>query len=169
MCKVAYTMYSVEAVANYILSYAREKGIEDMTNLKMQKLMYFSQGFALVRLEHPLFDSPIEAWTYGPVVPALYVKLKKYGTAPIRDYLESPDVISRGSSGKEVLDEVMGLLGRLTPSALVELTHDENSPWAATWLNGVGCGHQIKLWQMVFYFQELLGENRQRNHETCAE
>lgn len=158
MCEIAYTIYSVEAVANYILNYARKTGIGDVTNLKMQKLVYFAQGFALARLKHPLFDSPIEAWTYGPVIPVLYKQLKKYGASPISNYLESPDVIPREGPAKMILDEVMRRLGRLTPPALVELTHDEGSPWAATWLNGVGCGRQIMLWQMVFYFQELLGE-----------
>jgi uncharacterized phage-associated protein len=42
------------------------------------KLVYYAQGFALALLDRPLFPQHIEAWIYGPVVPALYREYKSY-------------------------------------------------------------------------------------------
>jgi uncharacterized phage-associated protein len=50
-----------------------------MSNLKLQKLMYYAQGFSLVLFNKPLFPERIEAWIHGPVIPAVYHKYKGYG------------------------------------------------------------------------------------------
>ena len=77
MCKVNYPVYSVSAVANCILDQGKAQQLE-ITNLKLQKFAYFAQGWALARLDHPLFNEEIQAWTYGPVIPYLYAQAKKY-------------------------------------------------------------------------------------------
>ena len=68
--------YSVQDIAKWILTRNRlEVQTEDgdyISNLKLQKLLYYSQGCFLALRDEPLFDSPIEAWTYGPVVPEVY-------------------------------------------------------------------------------------------------
>ena len=56
-------------VAQYFLAKADEDAGDLMSNLKLQKLVYYAQGFALVLLEKPLFPERIEAWIHGPVVP----------------------------------------------------------------------------------------------------
>lgn len=43
-----------------------------MTAMKVEKLVYYCQGWHLARHGSQLFDAPIEAWREGPVVPALY-------------------------------------------------------------------------------------------------
>lgn len=58
---------NVNDVAAYIVQ--REGRISTM---KLQKLCYFAQGWSLVWADKPLFDEPIEAWRYGPVIPELY-------------------------------------------------------------------------------------------------
>ncbi|HCU23588.1 MAG TPA: hypothetical protein DF383_01115, partial [Deltaproteobacteria bacterium] len=60
-------MTSVHDVATYIL-----KKTGPITAMKLQKLVYYSQAWSLVWDEKPLFKEKIEAWTNGPVVPALY-------------------------------------------------------------------------------------------------
>ncbi|HBY79059.1 MAG TPA: hypothetical protein DEG47_19150, partial [Cyanobacteria bacterium UBA11148] len=54
-------------VAKYILTKTGE-----MTAMKLQKLVYYSQAWSLVWDESPLFDEDIQAWANGPVVPILY-------------------------------------------------------------------------------------------------
>ncbi len=76
-------MHSVIDVANYFLSLVNEDQGEGITNMKMQKLVYYAQGFSLAMLNKPLFEEPIEAWQYGPVVPTLYHAFKKYGNVPL--------------------------------------------------------------------------------------
>src|SRR3954467_14546921 len=60
-------MATAHDVAAYIL---RKQG--EMTAMKLQKLVYYSQAWSLVWDEEPLFKEPIQAWANGPVVPALY-------------------------------------------------------------------------------------------------
>ena len=45
---------------------------DDVTNLKVQKLVYYAQGFYLALNGKPLFNNDIKAWAHGPVVPELY-------------------------------------------------------------------------------------------------
>ena len=58
-------------VANYFLSIPE---YEDLTNLKLQKLVYYAQGIHLAIYGKPLFNEAIKAWEHGPVVPELYRK-----------------------------------------------------------------------------------------------
>lgn len=53
-------------VAKYILS---KTGT--IPAMKLQKLVYYSQAWALVWDEKPLFTAPIQAWANGPVCPRL--------------------------------------------------------------------------------------------------
>ena len=56
-------------VARFFINIANTIPTYDlMTNLRVNKLLYFAQGECLRRLGYPLFDDDIEAWTYGPVV-----------------------------------------------------------------------------------------------------
>ncbi len=153
MCKVNYNVYSVEAVANCVLHFARKAKIE-VTNLKLQKLVYFVQGFALAELNRPLFLNEIQAWTYGPVIPDLYHRLKHYGAGVVSGTLEAPDTLSEDADACGVVQRVMGKLGNLPVTQLVRLSHMENSPWDVAW----ECGKytKISLKQMTIYFKDML-------------
>ena len=71
-------MISAIQVAQYLLALAHSKG-DQISNLKLQKLLYYLQGFSLVVNNKPLFPEAIEAWTHGPVVASVYHKYSKYG------------------------------------------------------------------------------------------
>ena len=153
MCKFGYKTYSVAAVANRVLSVAHDKGIE-VTNLKLQKLVYFVQGFALAMLEHPLINDEIQAWTYGPVIPELYHKVKGYDADPITGTLEAGDSIEDDPDADKVIKAVVEKLGHLSVTQLVNLSHRDNSPWAAAW--NKERYSRIPLWQMAIYFKDML-------------
>jgi uncharacterized phage-associated protein len=60
-------------VARYFIVRAYEDGIEaEMTNMKVQKLLYYAQSLHLALYDEPLFDEVIQAWRYGPVCPPAY-------------------------------------------------------------------------------------------------
>ena len=61
-------------LANYILKKAQEQGIS-VTNSKLQKILYYVQGYYMARFNHPLFPDEIQAWKFGPVVPNVYLSL----------------------------------------------------------------------------------------------
>ncbi|MDR1041744.1 MAG: DUF4065 domain-containing protein [Deltaproteobacteria bacterium] len=79
---------SAIAVANWFIERNRKES-GDLTHLKLQKLLYFAQGWHLAYYDVPLFEDPIEAWKYGPVVRSVYFALSRRGkNEVIKDPIE---------------------------------------------------------------------------------
>ena len=117
-------------VAQYLLAKADEDAGDLISNLELQKLVYYAQGFALAVLDGPLFPEPIEAWTHGPVVPVLYHEYKGFGSGPI----PSPKVLDFAKyplDTRALLDEVYATYGQFAAWKLREMTHQE-PPWRDT-------------------------------------
>lgn len=113
-------MATVHDVAAYIL-----KKAGGMTAMKLQKLVYYSQAWSLVWDEAPLFDEPIQAWAYGPVVPALYALHR--GRFNLSEWPEGdPEKLSPDQL--ETIDAVIEYYGAKSPQWLSDLTHMED-PW----------------------------------------
>lgn len=75
-------------LVNHILAVADARGIK-ITNLQLQKILYFSVIEALRRnilstdeLEE-IYNEPFLVWRYGPVVESIYEEYKKYGSTSI--------------------------------------------------------------------------------------
>ena len=119
-------------VAHYFLLMQEDLQTQDrITNLIMQKLCYYAQGFALVNLNRPLFFEDIEHWKHGPVVPSLWRQYRAAGSRPIPvppqpldPYLFTPEI-------RNVLDQVNLLYGSLSAIELRNQTHRE-PPWIDT-------------------------------------
>ena len=120
-----------EDVARYFLAKQEHVGTGGrITNLKIQKLCYYAQGFALVRLGRPLFFDPIERWDHGPVVPPLWRNYRQFGNGPI--LLEGPmDAAKYNRQIRSVLDVVFARYGQYSAPELRNMTHSE-SPWLDT-------------------------------------
>lgn len=103
---------------------------EAMTHLKLQKLLYYAQGFSLALSggKQPMFGDTIEAWKHGPIVPAVWKAYKDYGGAP----LPLPDGFdpSKGLKDGEqaLLNDVWNAYGQFSAWKLRNMTHEE-SPW----------------------------------------
>ncbi len=69
-------------VATWFLAWAEGEDAP-VSNLKLQKLLYYAQGHHLAANHNVLFDDRIEAWAHGPVVPAVYHEFKRCGSGPI--------------------------------------------------------------------------------------
>jgi uncharacterized phage-associated protein len=107
-------------VAEYIL---RQHG--RMSTMKLQKLVYYSQAWALVWDEAPIFNEPIAAWANGPVVPALFDYHR--GMFDISHVLTgNPDVLS--SDQQETVNAVLHFYGNKSAQWLIDLCHTEE-PW----------------------------------------
>jgi uncharacterized phage-associated protein len=81
-------MLTVFDIADYFISknhlnYNDEVKYDYITNMKLQKLVYYAQGVYTGIVETPLFKETIEAWTYGPISPDLYHKFKIFENKPI--------------------------------------------------------------------------------------
>ncbi|OOZ35622.1 Panacea domain-containing protein [Solemya velesiana gill symbiont] len=122
-------MPSIHDVAQYFVA----KGIDSedcgMSNLKLQKLVYYAQGFHLALYDQPLFEERIFAWTHGPVSPDLYHKYKEHGKSPITDVEYNPS--DRFTDEQiDFLEEIYEVFGQFSAWKLRNMTHSE-PPWQA--------------------------------------
>ena len=141
-------------VANYILEISQDDELEDgeyelISHMKLQKLVYFCQGYFLALSGRPLFNESIEAWPHGPVCPRLYQSLKRYGSSPITACID-PDKINLDEQEKSIIRMVYKAYGQYSSSRLRAMTHDDG-PW-----NNTDSGAEIPLDAMLSYFDSLL-------------
>lgn len=122
---------SAKDVAEYFVSLVDEDEGDLMSNLKLQKLLYYSQGFHLALFGLKLFPEPIEAWSLGPVVKSVYNHYKEHGGDPIHFAPDEFDLDKFDAQTGEFLDEIFGVYGQYSASALVRFTHEE-PPWKET-------------------------------------
>ena len=143
-------MLSCFAVANYFLTQQDDDAGDYISNLKLQKLMYYAQGFYLALHGEPLFAESIEAWKHGPVIPGLYHKYKEYGS----DFIPADPDFEIDSIPKKVrdhLDEVYSVFGQFSAWKLRNMTHGE-----APWINNERFSTVISHKEMEEYFKTLL-------------
>ena len=123
-------MLSCDDVARYFLAKQDEDAGDTISNLKLQKLVYYAQGCALALLDRPLFKDPIWAWTHGPVVDSLYHEYKRWEAGAIPPP-EDMDFTLYSHDEREVLDEVYEVYGQFSAWKLRDMTHSE-PPWLET-------------------------------------
>lgn len=144
-------MASASNVAKYFLTLSEPDVGDSVSNLKLQKLVYYAQGFHLALYDKPLFDDPIVAWEHGPVVESLYHTYKDNGSLGITVPTDfDGSVLSE--SERELLDEVWDVYGQYSAWRLREMTHEE-PPWKQTLRSGT-----ISHDSMRRYFKTLLAE-----------
>jgi len=111
---------------------------EGISNLKMQKLLYYSQKVHYSFYNEPLFIDDIEAWKHGPVIPKVYQFYKKYSNNVI-DIFELEEEIKNKKhisyDESMVLDFVLDKYGHLDAWAIRNLSHNEID-WKNNYLDG---------------------------------
>ncbi len=117
-------------VANVFLKLSEPESGDSLTNLKLQKLIYYVQGFHLAIYGDVLFDEPILHWEHGPVVRELYDILKEYGSnsVPIPQDFDA-SILSKEQL--KLIEEVNSVYGQFSAWKLRDMTHAE-SPWLNT-------------------------------------
>ena len=130
-------VYDPRAIANLLLDEADAAGIR-LSNLALQKLLYFCHGQHLIEEKRPLVSDYFEAWQYGPVHPVTYKAFRDAGSAPISFRAERQNILTgechpipspSDAAVVRLTSSVIGSLGRMSPGRLVDLSHAPNSPW----------------------------------------
>ena len=112
-------------VAKFILSLSSPEDHE-ITNMKLQKLLYFAQGLHLAKFESPLYADDIQAWKFGPVIPAVYEKYNEYGRNVIpRVKLKSCEI---DQNTQKFIQDVFRVYNQYSGPKLSEMTH-RDGPW----------------------------------------
>jgi len=131
--------YSASTIAKWFLAYnrkiMREEDAEYISNLKLQKLLYYAQGVYSALTGDLLFDDNIVAWRHGPVVESVYHEYKHNGPEGI-NFSDNFDFSSVDQSARSILETVYDYFGQYSAWKLRDMTHEEK-PWGETDLNEV--------------------------------
>ena len=119
--------YTARDIAEYFLSQADPMVGDIISNLKLQKLVYYAQGFYLATFDKPLFDDAIEAWDHGPVVANLYPVYSYAGRGHINPASSYP-IIEFDEESSSILGYVYQLLGKCSALKLKNMSH-RDAPW----------------------------------------
>lgn len=135
-------IYNVLDVCRHVINYSNEKDY-GISNLKLQKVLYFIQAYFLIDTPERCFKEKIEAWDFGPVVPEAYREYKQFGSGdiPTVSYVISAEKEDFWNSriqeytdniiceeDKIRIDAVVDRFSDYSATDLVTLTHKQ-SPW----------------------------------------
>lgn len=147
-------MNDPRVVANYLLDVAAGRHIA-VTNLALQKLLFFAHAISLVERKEGIVSGYFEAWKFGPVHPTVYQAFKAAASSAIDFRAESLDPVSRvkrplepltDSATRDICDRVMIQFGRMSAGRLVDVAHAEGGPWhyvVSAAKNGANIGLRI--------------------------
>ncbi|MBB3692495.1 Panacea domain-containing protein [Sphingomonas sp. BK580] len=124
--------YSAAKIANEMLAIARERG-EELSPLKLLKLVYIAHGWAFPLLEEQLLDEQPQAWQYGPVVPSLYRAISGYRAGPVTRPIPDHDPQQLSADEHALIRSVYDTYSRYSAVQLSNLTHLPGSPWYEAW------------------------------------
>lgn len=151
-------LYPALAVANYFIQKSNDEG-EPVDPLKLQKLIYFANGWHLALYGLPLIGEPVHAWRYGPVVESVYHAFKRYGSRRIDEVAGATLIPGDDTETTQLLYSVWRKYGHFTGGQLSNLSHDPEGPWAAaTSAAPVGWGPRMRDDEMREYFKRLVKE-----------
>lgn len=134
-------MYSALDVARYII--LREgANNRPVSNLRLQKLLYFVQAQFLATTNKPCFADRMEAWDFGPVVPIVYHAYKVFGSSniPCPKTLSELDII--GPANRGIINAMLDHCAQYSTATLVEITHSQRP-----WIDAYACSYDKEITQ----------------------
>ena len=156
--------YGVLDVSRYIINYSNLKDY-GISNLKLQKILYFVQAYFLIQTSQPCFKDKIEAWDFGPVVPKAYCEYKQYGCGDIptvKSYIvfDENDIWNTkriefeenyiDNDDKILINKVVDKFSDYSATDMVELTQHQ-TPWIDAILSQ---SNEIKNESIFEYFND---------------
>lgn len=147
--------HNLNVIQESIICIHRDLFDESPTPMKLQKMCYYAQGYALAEGKE-LFSDDFEAWQHGPVIFELYQKYKNYQWRQITDEMsESKDNIY------DFLQDIVAAYGRFDGAALSTMTHRE-TPWISArgaLDESAGCNNIIPKESLKKFFRAKLNAN----------
>lgn len=128
--EVSAMVYDANEVAKLVINESIREG-KPVTNLKLQKILYFMWIDWFAKKKEYLFDNRIEAWHYGPVIPDVYYRYRIFVADPIRKECKC----SITGSDKDLIIEMADRYIPRSAGELISDSHACGSPWEK-----VGCG-----------------------------
>lgn len=127
-------MHSIDIANLFILRHGSDLRL---TNLSLNKLVYFAQVESFREHGKPLFSDPIEAWDHGPVEPNVYHAFKRFGRSIITEPLnDGPNLEEFTPEQISIVDNVAKKYSKLSASDLVRISHREGGAWRSKYAPG---------------------------------
>lgn len=114
-------------VANFFLNIVDRDSGSTITPLKLQKILYYAQGYYLAMNKKELFKEDFQAWAHGPANPEIYEKYKSYGFDAIDEPSEN-EIPNFDENIVDFLYHIWNNFGIFDGKYLEDLTHQE-TPW----------------------------------------
>ncbi|MGB8194071.1 MAG: type II toxin-antitoxin system antitoxin SocA domain-containing protein [Chitinophagaceae bacterium] len=103
-----------------------------VTQMKLQKMVYFAHGYHLAKYDEPLIQEEFEAWKFGPVVYSLYNQFASFGIDLIKvkeNKKISKELERLNESAKDAIEYTWEATRHLSAYTLSNWTHEHGSPW----------------------------------------
>ncbi len=134
--------YTAKAVANRFIELSRHHNCNDMTPMKLQRLVYFTYGWSLVVFKKGLIAENIQAWQYGPVIQSIYHEFKIFGNDLVERKAKEiffdennilsisiPEIDLDDKETNDLINRIWEVYAIFTPIQLSNLAHEPGTPW----------------------------------------
>lgn len=128
--------YEVFEIAKYIIQKSNEDG-HPVSNLQLQKILFYNQREFLQKSGKPLFNEEFEAWQFGPVVPSIYRRYCGSAALPLTLY-DKDDYKPIEAESKSMIDRILKEKEKLNPWDMVKDLHQPGRAWALVYRDGEG-------------------------------
>ncbi|QCD52824.1 Panacea domain-containing protein [Campylobacter sp. RM16192] len=114
-----------------------------ISNLKLQKILYFINMHYLVNRQKHLIDGELfEAWQYGPVIEEVYNKYAVFVANPIKVRDIRANIEHFPQDDANMLYNFIDKAANVPSWQLVEFSHARGGAWDRVYRDGVGA-HEI--------------------------
>ena len=146
-------------IANFFLKIVDRDSGSTITPLKLQKILYYAQGYYLAKYDDELFEDDFQAWAHGPANVDIYNEYKEYGFSAIDKPKGEVPLLDDGLI--EFLYSIWNTYGIFDGKYLESLTHSE-TPWIIArgdCKEGEVCTNIITKESMKAFFKEKLSDS----------
>lgn len=151
------TKYTALQIANYLIDYSikNPNKLAYLIPLKLQKSLYYAQGWYLANTGEALFEDEIEAWPMGPVIPEIYRHFHHNKARGIKRPTDNTDsqLVQCNNEIVQFIEKLVDIYGKVPAFKLVETTHFED-PWLKNYGN---VDKLIPIQEIKEYFSKKLG------------
>lgn len=126
-------IYDFNLIADYVINYSNKNGIY-MSNLKLQKIMYFIQNKFLNNYSE--INAVFIAWQHGPIIKPLYSRFSGFGSSQL--FILSEKNLNILEEDKKIIDNILEKTKNVNPWKLVDISHNVNNSWYKIYNNKLG-------------------------------
>lgn len=133
--------YDAREIANFLLDMADAEQVP-LTIMKLLKLIFLAHAKSLQTKGQPLIRNRIQAWKYGPVIPAVYDSFKEARDNPIRNRATIPNILLGSETiaryefdktNEDLIRHTYDSFKSQTAFDLSRITHIEGWAWDRVW------------------------------------